>query len=356
MTKHSAPNLVNNATHKPTERRVLIPTDVHHVALPAEDAVLTQFHGQTMGTTWSAKFYRPAETPETSILQVIEHALERVIQQMSSWKSDSEISLFNHAAPTTWHAVSDEFFYVIDSALFYAQQSQTAFDPAIGRLVNLWGFGPHPKRTTPPTHAEIQEAKNYSGWRHVQLARAEKKLYQAGGIHLDLSGIAKGYAVDCLALALEKLGITSYLVEIGGELRGNGCQANGQPWWVSIEAIPQQDQQNQQEQSVETVLALCELAIATSGDYLRNFEYQGQRYSHTLDPRTGAPIQHNCTSVSVIHKECMRADALATVLHVLGVEAGMKYAKQEHIACRFLCRQELHYSEFLSPAWLAMLD
>ena len=332
------------------ERRVLLPTDMSDIELPANNLVICHIGGQSMGTTWSVKCYRSPLLDESTIVHHIENALERIIQQMSSWNHDSELSRFNHAEKNSWHHLSDEFFYVIDTAIFYAQQSQTAFDPAIGRLVNLWGFGPHPKRTSPPSQAEIQEASAKSGWRHLQLQRTEKKLLQVGEIALDLSGIAKGFAVDYVAQTLEKIGIHSYLVEIGGELRGKGCQAHGQPWWVSIAQV------EQPQETAETVIALYDLSIATSGDYLRHFEYQGQRYSHTLDPRTGAPIQHHCTSVSVIHKECMRADALATVLHVLGLEAGMQFAKQEHIACRFICREESHYSEFLSPAWLAMQD
>jgi thiamine biosynthesis lipoprotein len=149
---------------------------------------------------------------------------------------------------------------------------------------------------------------------------------------------------------LQQIDIDSYLVEVGGELRGLGCKPDGQPWWVTLEDIAEQ------EQETSHVVALHGLSIATSGDTNRYFMHEGKRYSHTIDPRTGYPVEHGVAAVTVLHAECMIADALATAMTVMGLEAGMQYAKQLHAAARFVVREENEFRTYMSPAFLAMMD
>ncbi|MEO7576029.1 MAG: FAD:protein FMN transferase, partial [Massilia sp.] len=160
----------------------------------------------------------------------------------------------------------------------------------------------------------------------------------------------KGFAVDLLARTIETQGIHHYLVEVGGELRGAGRKGENNPWWVALEQVPGEAG------LAQTVLALHNVAVATSGDYRRFFQYGEGRASHTLDPRSGYPIRNDIASVSVIHPQCMAADALSTALSVLGVEAGLAFAEQHHLAARFLVRTAAGLREHASSAYRAMLQ
>lgn len=167
---------------------------------------------------------------------------------------------------------------------------------------------------------------------------------------LDLSSVAKGYAVDQMARCLERHGVHHNLVEIGGELRGAGTKADGQPWWVELEGVPGSEGQ------AAAAVALHGLAVATSGDY-RRFYHQGQRRaSHTLDPRTGYPIANDVASVTVLHASCMAADALSTALTVMGPAEGIAFAEAQQLAARFLLRGPGGLAEVCSGAWRALLQ
>ncbi len=148
------------------------------------------------------------------------------------------------------------------------------------------------------------------------------------------------------------MGLRHFLVEVGGELRGQGCKPDGQPWWVVLER-PGDEEAGDDD---EVLIALDGLAVATSGDYRRYFESSAQRYSHTLDPRSGWPIAHALASVSVIHAECMQADALSTALTVLGLEQGLAWAQQHGIAALFVTRKDGGFEQHVTPAFAAMLE
>jgi thiamine biosynthesis lipoprotein len=183
----------------------------------------------------------------------------------------------------------------------------------------------------------------------VELDRAGRRLLQPGGAVLDLSSIAKGYAVDRLARCLERRGLHHYLVEVGGELRGAGVKPDGHPWWVEIEGVPDAG-------GAQAIVALHGLSIATSGDYRQYFTQNRRRVSHTLDPRTGWPIAHDVASVTVLAPTCMAADALSTVLTVLGPVAGLAFAERRALAARFLVRRAGALEEIHTPAWKALLQ
>jgi thiamine biosynthesis lipoprotein len=339
-------------------KRVLIPNEmVAPPELPA-GVELCELKGASMGTTWSVRLMRPPQLSAQQLQDGIARQLALVIDQMSPWESDSSISQFNRAQAASWHELPQEFFQVLDYALYIAQQSGGAYDPSIGKLVNLWGFGPLPKPTVAPGASEVAQAKQVSGWRQLQVDRLARRVRQPGGMSLDLSSIAKGFAVDLVARFLQEQGVTAYLVEVGGELRGEGCKSDQQPWWVELEhpaqTLPQQTTV-QQNTPLQTILALHGLSVATSGDYRQQWEHEGKRYSHTIDPRDGHPLQHSLASVTVLHPECMKADALATAMLVMGLPAGLAYAERLGLPCRFISRSATGFSETISTAMQAML-
>lgn len=333
--------------------RVLIPLDLSRPsALPAGLRQL-RLQGASMGTTWSVQALVPPAITSALLTQVIERELELVVQQMSTWRPDSDLSCFNRAAAGSWHVLPSEFMVVLEAARAMAYDSGGAYDASVGPLVNVWGFGPDQERTQQfasiPEPSLLQAARQRCGWQRIELD-AQRRLLQPGGLYLDFSGIAKGYAVDLVATALLQTGCPSYLVEIGGELRGHGVKPDGQPWWVELEQPPTASRE------APLMVALHELSIATSGDYQRYFDIDGRRYAHTIDPRSGEPLAHDVVSVTVLHPQCMVADALATALLVLGAEQGMLFARQRQLAARFLRQVDGRLVESMTPAMTAMLD
>lgn len=331
--------------------RVLIPVDLQAPSILPPDVALRRLSGQTMGTTWSVQALAPRSVTPQTIAAAIEAQLQRVIDEMSTWEPDSLISRFNHAPAGSWHALPQAFFTVLDAALTMAVDSDGAFDPTIGPLVDLWGFGAGSvarEALCQPQPALLERTRQRCGWQRILLDRAQRQVQQAGGVHLDFSGIAKGYAVDLVAQALRDCACVSWLAEVGGELVGEGVKADGQPWWVALERPPQDDHPGM-------VVALHGLAIATSGDYRRYIDRDGQRLAHTIDPRTGTPVRTALASVTVLHRQCMVADALATVLTVLGEEAGLSFARERGIVALFISRQANGFRESLTPALAAML-
>ncbi|MDB6000178.1 MAG: apbE family protein, partial [Rhizobacter sp.] len=214
--------------------------------------------------------------------------------------------------------------------LTLAERTDGACDPTVGPLVELWGFGPAGRRSSVPSDAHIEAVMARTGWHRLQ-RDTEGRLLQPGGVGIDLCGIAKGFGVDRVVDVLADAGIRHCLVEVGGELRARGQRPNGQPWRVAVEA-PQAGS------GQAAVLALHDMAVATSGDRWHFFEHDGQRHSHTLDPRTGRPVRHGLASVTVLHAECMQADALATALTVLGPVDGMRHAQRHGLAAMFVRR------------------
>ena len=309
--------------------------------------------GHTMGTSWHVKLMRPPHMALSELQTGVQHTLDQVVAQMSHWDANSDLSRFNSAPAGSWHGLPPELFTVLDYALFIAQQSGGAFDPSIGKIVNIWGFGPDHRASTVPDATVLQQARQSCGWQQLSVERLPQRAYQPGGVQLDLSGIAKGFGIDQVARYLEAQGINSYLVEVGGELRGLGCKPDNSPWWVQLE---QPVSASNRVTAIRTIVALHGLSIATSGDYRRYFEQEGQRYSHTIDPRTGYPIEHALASVTVLHAECMAADALATAILVLGPEAGLAYAEQWRLPCLFISRSPQGLSETMSSPMRAMLE
>lgn len=289
-----------------------------------------------MGTTWRVRLANPQFRPLHEARDAIEAALALVVRQMSHWEADSDLSRFNQAPAGSWHALPVEFFTVLRCAFEWAQASDGAWDPTVSPLVALWGFGAHPAPWTGdapplPDPQTLAAARERVGYGRVALDAATGRALQPGGAQLDLSGIAKGYSVDLVATHLRALGYTDFLVEVGGELLARGARPDGQPWRVAIAGLPNDAQ-------APRAVALRNQAIATSGDHWHAYEQDGRRYSHTIDPRTGVPVDHTLSSVTVLHADCMQADALATVLTVLGPQAGLAFAEARGVAA-LLCER-----------------
>ena len=326
-------------------RRVLLPAGISRTPPPL-GARVHEFGGRTMGTTWSVRLVAGLHLHREPVSRAIQAALDEVVAQMSTWERGSDLCRFNRAAPGTWHALPAAFGEVLACALDVAARSGGAFDPTAGELVDAWGFGPVARAGLPDAPA-LALARARGGWRRLELA--EGGVLQAGGVALDLSAIAKGFGVDLVARRLAALGLESHLVEVGGELRGTGVKPDGQPWWVQLEEPVDGPAAG------VTLLALHGLSVATSGDYRRWFEHAGTRYSHTIDPRDGLPIRHGLASVTVIHADCMRADAWSTALNVLGLDQGLALANRSRLAARFLLRDGEAFVERRSAAFDALL-
>jgi thiamine biosynthesis lipoprotein len=302
----------------------------------ADEAVAT-LGGETMGTTWSVRLAAARNTDLHALHAGIQARLDRVVTQMSTWDATSDISVYNRANAGAWQRIPDKFHRVLTCAVQIAEASDGAFDPTIGSLVGLWGFGADAAIDRAPSSTEREVARGHVGWRRIEIRGDE--LLQPGGLRLDLSAIAKGFGADCVVDYLRAAGISGALVEVGGELHGIGRKPDGTPWRVLVEAGAEEI-----DHSLEPrVLALDGVAVATSGDrwhhYTRRDEHGDERrYTHTIDPRSGAPVEHAPVAVTVIARDAMHADAWATALTVLGETAGLALAERHGLAVRYLGR------------------
>ncbi len=306
--------------------------------------------GETMGTTWSVKVVDlPAGVTLTTVREDIELLLESINRQMSTYRPDSDVSRFNRAEAGSWQVLPADFWRVIRYSLQLAEDTDGAFDPTVGPLVNLWGFGPDAKRDKPPRSAELEAVRATIGYQRLALREADQALLQPGSVYVDLSAVAKGYAVDKIADLLIGLGVENLLVEIGGELRAHGAKPAGQLWKVAVEKpLPGV-------REVAHILEMKDMAIATSGDYRNYFQVGERRYSHIIDPRSGYPVNHQLVSVSVLHPRCAEADALATALTVMGAEEGMVWAEARQLAVLFMVQSGSEVKEYPSSAFRRLL-
>jgi thiamine biosynthesis lipoprotein len=331
-------------------RRVLLPLQISQDAPPA-GGVLRELRGESMGTSWCVRLVqRDGDIDHRAGLQA---ELDRVVAQMSHWDPGSDLGRFNRAPAGTWQVLPDEFFKVLSFAAAVADVTGRACDPTAGELVNLWGFGPNGRfgrpDFVPPSRQEALSLAAQHARRNLELDPPRRRAFQPGGLQLDLSAVAKGYGVDCLARYLEGQGVRDYLVEVGGELRGAGVKQDGLPWWVELEQVDAAGPE-------AIVAALHGLSVATSGDYRRYFLHEGRRHAHTIDPRNGMAVSNGVASVTVIHEECMAADAWSTALTVLGVREGLQLAERKALAAHFVVREGDGLREYMSNRFRSMLE
>lgn len=316
-------------------------------AIGASGSVAT-LEGLTMGTSWRVKLNLPGNRDLHPLYAGVEQRLDTVVRQMSTWEADSDISRFNRAPSGTWQQLPDECFEVLECALAVARDSGGAYDPCIGLLVTLWGFGAHARSdacTRTPDASTLSAARALCGWQRLRIDPDRQRIGQPGGLQLDLSAIAKGYAVDRVAGFLREHGITGALVEVGGELYGFGGKPDGSPWRVLVEsALEQADR-------TACIVDLDGTAIATSGDRWHRYEHAGAMHSHSIDPRTGTPVRHGLRAASVLSGSAMLADAWATAMTILGPTDGIALARQERLAVRMVATTAHGLDVLCTPAF-----
>lgn len=303
--------------------------------------------GQTMGTTWSVIMLPgPDNIDSNTLTQLLQTRLDQINSLMSTYDPASELSRFNNLASDNWFKISKETARVIELSQEISALSDGAFDVSVGPLVELWGFGAKERQERIPNEGLISENLARVGYRHIELRQNPPSVRkQIPELQIDLSAVAKGYAVDVLAEILEQQGIVNYLLEIGGELRIAGHRDDGKSWQIAIE------KPLEEKREVARIFALTNTALATSGNYRNYYIEDGQRYSHTIDPVSGRPIRHKLASVTVLDPNCARADALATTLMVLGEERGRQFCEKNQIAAYFLIHEKTALSVYASPAF-----
>ncbi|ABV38029.1 ApbE family lipoprotein [Shewanella sediminis HAW-EB3] len=319
------------------------------VSACTQPAELVSLSGNTMGTTYHIKVVPNEQLPEVNLLQAeIDLALEKVNDQMSTYRPDSELSRFNNMGHEETVTVSKDTAFVIAEGIHLYKVTGGALDITLGPLVNLWGFGPDKRPTALPSQAVISAAKAKTGIEYLHLD-GNKLSKTNPDLYVDLSSIAKGFGVDVVASLLDKYQVSGYLVEVGGELSVFGQKIDGSPWRVAIEQPDVDDREIQQ------VIEPGDMAVATSGDYRNYYEEEGRQFSHLIDPRDGYPIDHRLASVTVLHKQSMVADGYATAMMVMGSQASLELAEQESLAIMLIEKQDDGFNVFYSDAFKPFL-
>jgi len=308
-------------------------------------------HGETMGTTYNVKmvFEYPRSSDELNVYRTeVEKALNRVDSLMSTYRADSEVSILNNTPEGQSLLLSTQTYEVLDAAYNISRLTEGSFDITVGPLVDLWGFGPRYEQDKVPSSQDVLAAKRKVSWQAIKLNDGQVRKKQ--NVSVDLSAIAKGYAVDQVAKSLKRLKVENFLVEVGGEITVYGLNKRKNSWVLGIE------QPNISGRTAYTTISLNDNSLATSGDYRNYFEKDGERYSHTIDPKTGYPVKHRLASVSVISDSCMESDALATALMVMGEERGYQFALKEGIDAYFIYRENEQFKTIYTPGFEPYLN
>lgn len=305
--------------------------------------------GMTMGTTFHiVAVDTPRYVTEADLSSAVTAALDEVNVQMSNWDASSEISRFNAQASTEEVTVSAQLATLMAAAQDVHDASLGRFDTTIGPLIEAWGFGADGARPHTPAQEQIAAAAARSGHDNtLRIAPGVMQKRQAD-TQVYLAAIGKGYGADRVGRALEELGVTDYMIEIGGDLYAAGLNPHGQPWQIGVETP------DAATGGLMQVIGLRDMGLASSGDYRNYFEQDGQRYSHVIDPVTGAPITHRTASATVMAENGMLADAWATAMLTLGSKTGMAVAEAHDIAVLFIDRAESGFVTTPSPRFAAL--
>lgn len=296
---------------------------------------LLELSGYTMGPiVYSVKLVGNKDKLEQlKLAEKVDAVLVKINAQMSTYDPNSELSKFNQADANTQIQISPELNQVLSESIRLAALSEGALDVTVGPLVNLWSFGPEKRAEKIPSEQLIRDTKKNIGIEKITLHN-QVLTKSIAKVYVDLSAIAKGFAVDKVAELLEQHQINDYIVDIGGEMRVKGNKTNGDLWRIAVEKPISGTR------AVQKVIMPGNNAVATSGDYRNYFEENGVRYSHTIDPSTGWPISHKLVSVTVVHPSSMTADGLATAIEVMGPEKGFAFAKKHNFAVYLISKTE----------------
>lgn len=307
---------------------------------------LVAIEGHTMGTTYHIKWVADDSESDQQASHVkaeVDQLLVDINQAMSTYIKDSELSLFNQQPAGTEQQVSSSLYELLVKAQRISDSSAGAYDVTVGPLINLWGFGPNKKVIKAPSDEAIAKVRERVGYAHLKLL-GNNTIRKDADLYIDLSSIAKGYAVDKVAGLIAAAGYRAYLVEIGGELVTKGAKPKNEPWRIAIESPTQG-------RVIQRIVQVNDTAVATSGDYRIYFEENGVRYSHIIDTKTGKPITHTLASVTVLADNCAQADALATSFLAMGLEKSYEYAINNGIQAFFISKQGSGFKETMTPGF-----
>lgn len=280
--------------------------------------------GKIFGTYYNIKVRTPK--PIKDFKAQIQKEFDLVNNQMSIFTKDSEINKINQAPQNQWLEISPELYLVLKTSQEIYSKSSGAFDPTVGQLVNLWGFGVDGRQKI-PADQQIKDVLKYTGFDKLKLKEPNQVQKSDDKVYIDLSAIAKGYGVDLVVNRLKQMGYNDFLVDIGGEVYAAGSRVQGgQGWNIGIAEPAETGHKNLM------AVGLKDMAAATSGNY-RNFYYiDGKRFSHTISPKTGYPAEHNLVSATVFDQSCMKADGYATALMSMGEKKGLTFANKNQLA------------------------
>lgn len=301
--------------------------------------------GPTMGTGYNVKYLQEEGQPKAKEIQKnIDLVLEKVNDEMSTYRPDSELSRFNQHKTEQPFKVSSDTAEVVREAIRINQLTEGAMDVTVGPVVNLWGFGPEGRPDVIPSDEDLAKRRSITGIEHLH-ETGDTLIKDIPELYVDLSSIAKGRGTDEVANYLESIGIENYMVEVGGEIRVRGNNGSGIPWKIAVEKPVDN------ERSVANIIEPGNMAIATSGDYRNYFEEDGVRFSHIINPKTGKPINNKVVSVTVLNPSCMTADGLSTGLMVLGEQDGLRIANKHNIPVLYIVKTKDGFEEYSSDAF-----
>ncbi|MFW5757940.1 MAG: FAD:protein FMN transferase [Bacteroidota bacterium] len=271
--------------------------------------------GEVFGTYYTISYY---DKQGTNYEPEIESFFDSFNESLSYYVPNSVISKINRNETNE----ADEYFLsVLEKSIAIAEKTNGAFDPTVSPLVNAWGFGFENRQNM--DQVRIDSMLSITGYEKVRI-EGNKVIKEIPEIQFDFNAIAKGYASDLAGKILEEKGVQTYMVEIGGDLVAKGLKPDGSKWRIGLEK-PAEDRYAQQEW--EYLVKVTDQALATSGSYRKYYEEGGQRFSHTIDPKTGKPVKHNLLSASVFAETCMEADAYATAFMVMGLEKATEFVE-----------------------------
>ncbi|HEY5758318.1 MAG TPA: FAD:protein FMN transferase [Steroidobacter sp.] len=296
--------------------------------------------GPAQGTTYSIKVASAPKDVDVHALRVAtDQVLDRIDLSMSTYRDDSEISRFNASTSTDWFEVSGDLATVVDYALQVSRASDGMFDITVGPLVAAWGFGPAGEPIDLPDEAKLAALRTQVGYQKLEARLSPPALRKSDArVRVDLNGIAPGYAVDLIAERFQSMHLSHFMIDLGGEVRAQGRNARGEAWRIAVE------RPIDAEPEPYAIVSLDNASVTTSGEYRHYYDRDGHRYSHTIDPRTGRPVEHTLASVVIIGPTTMYVDAWAKVFNVLGTDAGRKLAVERTMPVMFIEAQgtELH--------------
>ncbi|HCI4620074.1 TPA: FAD:protein FMN transferase ApbE [Klebsiella quasipneumoniae subsp. similipneumoniae] len=319
-------------------------------AKPASTA--TVLDGKTMGTFWRVSVIGVDEAKAQALRAKVQAQLDADDRLLSTWKNDSALMRFNHAADTRPWPVSEAMADIVTLSLRIGAKTHGAMDITVGPLVNLWGFGPDKQPVATPDAQAIAAAKARTGLQHLQVINQSGRQFLQKDIpdlFVDLSTVGEGYAADHLARLMEQEGISRYLVSVGGALVSRGMNGEGKPWRVAIQ------KPTDQENAVQAIVDINGHGISTSGSYRNYYELDGKRISHVIDPQTGQPITHKLVSVTVIAPTALEADGWDTGLMVLGPEKAQQVVREQGLAVYMIVKEGEGFKTWMSPQFRTFL-